>query len=324
MSRDLIDDLVRGDVVERDEAARDRARLRLRSAIEDETRSARRGRRWLSVIAATLWVAIAILVAQVWLPSGRGGLDPGAATELQRLGEISSNRSASAVLSHQYIYRRYVEVRREVGESVSTGRTYAIDLRVELEAWISSDGSGRTQTTYHEVSFASAQDQANWKEAGTPEIPKVGETVPVNYESGQLEYYRLEELPTDPNALRQALADGKVIESAPGDVNELSTIGTLLAQEDGDGDLRQALFDVAATIPNVTVTTDVVDPLGRPAVELAVTDATGETSLFFDPVDAGLLGRAIAIPEEERPPITQWQAYEQSSIVSRIGDRPEP
>ena len=116
-------------------------------------------------------------------------------------------------------------------------------------------------------------------------------------------------------------ADADVIEPAPGDDNELATIGTLLAQEDGDGALRQALFEVAATIPSVTVTNDVVDPLGRPAVEVSVVDTNGTTSLLFDPIDAHFLGRSRTPPADDRPLLTQWQAYEYGAIVSGIGAR---
>ena len=324
-SRDIIADLLRGGIADRDDAARERARLRLRQATTDELRSSRRGhRRLLYAVAASLAIAMLIMVAQVWLPLGQGGLDSSSAAELQRLGEISSQRSAPELLPGEFIYRRYLEVGRESVGSVSTGLLFSIDVTVEVEVWLASDGSGRMQTTYLDVSFSSKQDQTLWEQAGSQEIPRVGKTLIADYGPDGLSYFPVERLPTDPDALRQALADGTVIEPAPGDVNELSTIGSLLAQEDGDGDLRQALFDLLASIPNVTVSTDVVDPLDRPAVEVAISDDAGVTSLLLDPVDARLLARTRTPPADERPPLTYWQAYEQSSIVSRIGDRAEP
>ncbi len=322
VSRERIDDLLHGDVASRDDAARERARLRLRAVMtEESTTPRRRRRRHLALAAAALTAALVALVAQVWLPLGQGGLDSSAAAELRFLGEVSSGRSSSALRQDEFIHRRFAEVRRESSESLSTGLIYSIDVRVDVEVWLSPDGSGKTVTTYRDVAFSSAQDEANWERSGSPEIPHVGQTIS-RHDAGGLMYYPVHELPTSPDALRQALADGDVIEPAAGDDNELATIGTLLAQEDGDGALRQALFEVAATIPNVTVTNGVVDPLGRPAVEVSVVDTNGTTSLLFDPTDAHFLGRSSTPPpEDERPTLTLWQAYEYGAIVSRIGAR---
>lgn len=320
MSKDGFEELLRGETPEKDEAASERARVRLRSAIAEERRATRhRRRRLVGVGAATLATAMLIVAVQSWLPLGRGGPDVSAAAEIRRLGEVAARQQAPDLGRNQFIYRRYLEVRRDITESISTGLSYAVDVRLEVEVWLSSDGSGRTLTTYQSVVLASPQDRASWEEAGSPSLPAPGETDTHDYGLGGLAYFPVDDLPTDPDALRQALAEGKVIGPAPGDTNLLSTIGSLLAQEDADGELRQALFDVTATIPNVSVSIDAVDPLGRPAVLLTVSDATGETSLFFDSSDAHFLGRSLTPPPDERPALTQWQAYEEGSVVSGIG-----
>lgn len=320
MSKDRFEELLRGAIPKRDEVARERARVRLRSAITEERQApGRRRRRLLGIGAATLATAMFIVAVQSWLPLGRGGPDVSAAAELRRLGEVSSHHQAPDLARNQFIYRRYLEVRRDITGSISTGLSYAVDVRAEVEVWLSSDGSGRTLTTYQSVVLASPQDRASWEEAGSPSLPKPGETDTHDYGLGGLAYFPVDDLPTDPDALRQALVEGKVIEAAGGDSNLLSTIGSLLTQEDADGELRQALFEVAATIPNASVSIDAMDPLGRPGVLLTVSDATGETSLFFDSSDAQFLGRSLTPPPDERPALTQWQAYEEGSIVSGIG-----
>ena len=123
--------------------------------------------------------------------------------------------------------------------------------------------------------------------------------------------------------MRTALSDGDVIEPAPGDFNLFATIGTILSQEDVPSDLRQALFEVAASIPSVNVEHAVPDPLRRPAIAVSFSDHVGTTRLYFDPEDARFLGRSESIPSEEgRPGILDWRAYVARGLVEELGDRP--
>jgi hypothetical protein len=83
------------------------------------------------------------------------------------------------------------------------------------------------------------------------------------------------------------------------------------------------LFDVAATIPSVTVQYGVEDHAGRPAVSLTATDESGDSTLFFDRSDAQLLGSSFELPAAAgRPVLTQWTVYLDSGVVSKIGERP--
>jgi hypothetical protein len=160
-------------------------------------------------------------------------------------------------------------------------------------------------------------------EAGSPPLPQVGPTHPVRYERGELTYFAVESLPTDPEELRSALDKQVGITTEAADVALLSYIGTLLAQENLTPELRQALFDVAATIPSVSVRDDATDHSGRSAVAVTATDVSGETSLFFDRSNAQLLGSSVDYPAADgHAAFTEWHVYLGSGIVSKVGERP--
>jgi hypothetical protein len=222
-----------------------------------------------------------------------------------------------------YVYQRMEAQTQQVTHLLTSGSSYALDVHATVESWLAPDGSGRVVTTYTSVSFASDQDRALWEESGKRAIPTTGDVAEESYRQSGLPYYPIDTLPTDPTALRTALNDGSVIERASGDLNLLSTIGTLLSQEDVPSDLRHALFEVAATIPTVGVEHDVLDPIGREAVAVSFVDDAGTTRLFFDPSDATFLGRSETfVPASGGPGVIDWRAYVARGVVSDLGERP--
>jgi hypothetical protein len=55
---------------------------------------------------------------------------------------------------------------------------------------------------------------------------------------------------------------------------------------------------------------------------VSVTDDSGTTTLFFDPVDASLLATSRAHPRSVDSPATKaWQAYVASSVVNRTDQK---
>jgi hypothetical protein len=222
-----------------------------------------------------------------------------------------------------FVYQRMEVQTQKVTHLLTSGSSFALDIHATVESWLATDGSGRVVTTYTSVSFASDQDRAVWEDNGKPAIPSTGDVVQEPYLKSGLAYYPIDKLPTDPTALRAALNDGSVIEPAPGDLNLLSTIGTLLSQEDVPSDLRHALFEVAASIPTVGVEHDVLDPIGRQAVAISFVDDAGATRLFFDPTDAKFLGRSETfVSEGGGPGVIDWSAYLERGVVSDLGERP--
>jgi len=112
----------------------------------------------------------------------------------------------------------------------------------------------------------------------------------VPYAAGQAPWFDLRALPTDTQALLDALRSGSPVRRPSGDDQTFLLIGELLfAQGNASPELRSALFEVAAELQRVELVGDVADPLGRPGVALAVDGVSSRTQLVFDPETAELL-----------------------------------
>jgi hypothetical protein len=304
-----------------DTAARERARARLRARVDLEASPPRR-RPVLTVVGTVAAVVVALVAVQAFLPPGWGGPHTSAAAELEQLESLSAGLSVAELSPGSYLYVRSELSGPMVYASAAGGGSYTLDVSSTSESWMEADGSGSRVTTYDDVSFASDGDRAAWKGAGSPPIPEGGQRVSESFGPGELPVYPVERLPADPDQLRRAIEDGSVIERAPGDANLLFAIGTLMAQQTLPSDVRQAMFEVAAQIPGVAVDDTSTDPLDRSAEAVSVTDDSGTTTLFFDPLDASLLAASRTHPSSvDSPATTTWQAYVASSVVNRIDQR---
>jgi hypothetical protein len=318
MELERTEEILRADLPPMDQAARERARARLLARIEHEAPPRRRPR-VVTIVGTAAAVIATLVVVQALLPPNRGGPHMSAAAELQGLGAQSAALPVAELAPDSYLYGRS-ELSGPIDyASAAAGRSYTLEVSSTRESWTAADGSGSTITTYHDVSFDSETDRDAWTAAGSPTIPEAGVQDVNDYGPGGLPVYPVERLPANPDELRQALEDGRVIKSAPGDANLLATMGTLMAQQTLPSDVRQAMFEVAAQIPGVAVNDASTDPLGRSAEAVSVADDSGTTTLFFDPVDASLLATSRTHPGS--PATTAWQAYVASSVVNRIDQR---
>lgn len=325
MAENRIEDFLRGDVFPRDPAARDRARVRLWTAIRAEETGDRPTfrRRWRIVTVAAALAALAILILQVALPPGGVGPTLGAAAEIRQLGRVAATQEPMSLRASDFIYSRTREVRREAITRLTEEIAFSLDITATRQTWLAADGSGQAVMQVEDVDFSSATDRDVWEAAGAPPIVADGDSDTEDYGRGELPVYAVENLPADPQALREALASGDVITPAEGDLNLLLTIGIVLGQQDLPGDVRQALFEVAATIQGITVEHDVSDLAGREAIALTLVDASSTSRLFFDPVDAHFLGQSETFPSGgDRPAFTDWRVYLETALVDDIGDRP--
>ncbi len=326
MTSDRIEDLLRGDVPARDPAARERARVRLRAAMALAESPPRRRSRWLAYAAASSVAAVLLVLLQLMLPPlGPAGPRLSAAAEVRQLGVLSSRQTSLQIGASDYLYRREEQILHVGNEAIGVGTTsYTLQIHAIVESWITSDGSGQIRTLYRSVDFVSEEDRLAWEAAGSPPLPPIGEPIEEDSASGGRKLYAVEALPTQPAPLEQALDEGKIIATAAGDANRLSTIGTLLAQGNASPDLRRALFEVAAEIPGVVVTQQATDPLGRAAVWVSASDSDGETRLYFDPIDASLLASTRSHPADSGAAGPAWHMYLESGVVSAIGEQPSP
>ena len=306
--------------------AMDRARARLRGAIEQEKaetppaipRSKRRRRIWWIPAAAAV-IAVAALMAQSLLPSGSGGPPLSAAGELSHLGQLAASQESLELGPGSYLYTKVLEDGRN-GFSILGGPSYVLVVRETLETWLAADGSGRQITTIQRVRFASAADKSAWRKSGSPSIPKAGSKTEDRYRSAELPYYNVNSLPTDPDQLVRALGTGQVIQAPKGDAALLSTLGLLLAQGNASPALRQGLFQAASRIPSVTLNLHVTDLIGRTGVGVSLISGGSRTELLFDPGTSQILAISKHLPGT---PVTDWQAFVSQAVVGSISARPQ-
>jgi hypothetical protein len=318
-----IEHIARGRFPPEDRAARERARRRLLERIDAEvSREQRRKRtRRLGVPVAAAAIVALVLGVQALLPPGSGGPVLIAASEIRHLGTLSTALPTLQLGPSSFLYRETKSQGPQEYTHIGTG-TYTLNVSFTQQTWLATDGSGKTVTTYQTVAFASESDRAMWEQLGKPAMPGPGDTVPENYRRGELDYFPVDRLPSDPHKLKDVLDSGAVIQGSQGTpANELLTMGILLAQGDVTPDVRAALFELASEIPGVTVQRDTFDPIGRPAVAVSVVDALRRTTLFFDANDASLLADSRT-PNANVAAAPSWTAYVSTAVVDRVGVDP--
>ena len=172
MDSAYLEGLLRGDVSATDTDARERARLRLRAAIAEESLPLRpphqRRRRWV-LAAASASLALVLLLVEALLPGGAGP-PRGAASEIRQLGTLAARQEPLPVGPSDFIYQRMEVQRQQITQLLTSGSSFTLDIRANIESWLATDGSGKVLTTYETVSFASDEDRAVWEQAGKPEM----------------------------------------------------------------------------------------------------------------------------------------------------------
>jgi hypothetical protein len=169
---------------ERDDAAKARARERLRRRIEEERRSGTsppgavggraprpaHRRRYTVLIGVAAALAFGAIVLQVVLPSGQGGPAVSAASELRRLADLASTIQPIEPGAGS-LYTDVETQGIESGEDLSSGLSWDLLVRERLQTWVATDGSGRQVRTIERVDFATPQDRTRWIRAGRQPLP---------------------------------------------------------------------------------------------------------------------------------------------------------
>ncbi len=307
LGRRLLDD-----VPGSDDAAKARARSRLLEAIDRERQnelatppSAGPHRiRWF-VMAAAIAAASTLLVI---LPVGHGGPTRTAATELERLSEVASNRPAPQGDGSGTFSTAQEELRPETQTVIGQG-TFTVISRLSTQTSLASDGSGQTRTTVQDAYLASDRDEAEWIAAGSPPIPRAGDVRIDDYGPGGLPFYDLDDLPTQVPDLRRALKEGQLEGFALESVDDLSVLGALLAQPNATPSLRSALFELASDIEGVQLIPDAIDPLGRSGIGISSATASHETELIVDPATSAILSITDTPTDPNDDGHVSWVAY---------------
>jgi hypothetical protein len=155
-------------------------------------------------------------------------------------------------------------------------------------------------------------------------------------EPGVLGPRRIDNLPTDTDALQRAL-EGELARAnsdypdldtgfrpgsgVPREEQLLTLIGQTLAHPLASPELRGALYDVASRLNRVKVTEGVKDPAGRPATSITLKRSAIHYAVVFDPATSGLLATG-RVAHEPGLRYSDYTLYLERATVNSIRERP--
>jgi hypothetical protein len=308
------------------------ARAALARAIRRDERTAARqggdtrGRRRRSrprirvlLIPATAAVALAITALIVAGALGGGssaGPQTASAAILTRLAAVAKTQPSSAPGPGQYLY--VDSVQSNASDAPEVGCTMYVPEHRQI--WIGADGSGRLLEIDGQATFPSAADRA-----ACARVNLLGTAAPNTDDSWfapgclSLGPVDLQDLPTDPAALRALLVARQLEGGPPGPAEDFVQIGDLLRETDASPALRAAIYKVAATIPGVEVLGAARDHSGRLGIGLAYKHQGGGAELILDPRTSALMGE---LDTDAAGKLVGWAVYLQSRIVGGLPRRP--
>lgn len=267
MSRDVLERVAGANPVSADlDAVPDLELLRTTLATPVDPRPRPRSRRIL--IAGTAVAAAAALAAAALLPGERLGPSPAAAQALDRVAVAAAAQPAAP--AGRWAYTR---ARTLYGTTNTDEPPYTVLLPSERENWVGPDGAARIVETPGKPIFLSESDRRRWQAGGGRMA--AGATRDTRYRSLPTSLALSADvagLPTEPDALEAALRRDVRTQNPPpedgySEDGELrDRISSLLNSPASSGELRAALYRVLARLPDVELTGDVRDPLGRSGI----------------------------------------------------------
>jgi hypothetical protein len=283
------------DVPETDDAAKARARSRLDSVIERERTASPRSamKRWITLVAAI--VAVSITASLVL----REAADlPRPEPALLRLAAVASTQPPPSVPAGSFVYTRSNQRATVDSADVETGAEERVTVESTRETWIGADGSGLI--------------------LDRPIPLGSGETKRFSGGPGTFRFTDLDQFPTEPKALLDAIKGSGYLDNPDDDLDMFAGIGTLLRDSYLDPAHREGLFLIVQGIDGVEVEANHRDPLGRLGIAVTLRDSTRSLTLVFQARTSRLLAE-----REIRADGTYFAAtYLHVAIVDAVGERP--
>jgi hypothetical protein len=279
-----------------DEAAKARARARLDEEIRRERVRPRPHVIWRPIAAAATVVLVAVAS---WALLERS-IDRPARQEppLLRLAAVAATQPPPSVPAGSFVYTS-ARVRASVtSTNIATGATETVTVESRRETWIAADGSGLILER--------------------PVQAGSGETKRIRADPGKLRFTNLDQLPTEPQALLDAIMRPGFLDEPDDDLEILAGIGVLLRDSYVDPAHREGLFLIVERIHGVEVEENHRDPLGRLGTAVTLRDSTRSVMLVFQARSSRLLAE-----RETRADGTFFEAtYLQTAVVRAVGERP--
>ncbi|WP_285629383.1 CU044_5270 family protein [Actinoallomurus iriomotensis] len=210
---------------------------------------------------------------------------PGAtSTRTERLRPVS----AVEVLGRAAKTARTEELHARNDQFIKVTSVEIADHRYTRQTWLSVDGSEVGLLRTNPCQFRSGTATCDVR-LQNGDRPKGAPPMPFN---GTPAYLRT--LPTDPAALKayiRAHTDKLPASKRPAEGYETwSFVVDHVVENYVPPKLRGALFDVAATVPGISVSKNVRDAIGRPGIAVRMKTGAGWQELIFDPVSYRYLG----------------------------------
>lgn len=249
------------------------------------------------------------------------------AAEYKRTGEDESKLDAI----NQKYNRKLAQLKKKYWPN---GFPYTAYLVQTEETWRArrAGGTNRVLPSNPEIVFPTPEDEAKWKELGSPNLlpnrrPRaVDDTLPqpLSISNPDITMKNVGKLPTSKKQLADRLR--KRFERLPDPDKEFpvylwQTTVDLMTAPTTPG-TRAALLKVLADQPGITSLGEVEDGVGRTGVGLAVKDAEGaEFTLVIDKDSAALLEYAVDSNDEDDNVLRV--TYEDFGWTDRLGERPQ-
>jgi hypothetical protein len=283
------------DVPDTDAAAKARARSRLQAAVEQERAASERASlwRWGAVAAAI----VAVAVATSFILRGAADRRLGASALLE-LAVVASTQPPPAVPPGSFVYSLAHVRATSTDVDITTGETERVVVEMRRETWIAPDGSGLILE--HPLRPGSG---------GSERFPA---------EPGTLRFPNLDQLPTEPEALFEAIRGPGFLDEPADDFGVLTGIGALLRDSYVSSAHRRALFLIVERIEGVDVVENYRDREGRLGTALSLRDGGRSVTLVFEPRTSRLLEEA----ETHEDGAFFEATYLRTAIVRAVGERP--
>lgn len=303
------------------------ARTALFARIDRESRPGRRGRRLAKCapLAATVAILVALMLVLPVLDGGRGS-GTAAARELRTLASVAAQQPDEPTLTTgTFAYTRSEAMWINTSASVDGGvPVTTLSVPFTREIWIGADGSGRIrEATGDSSAFGTAPSpDHNWDASfGAGEL-----MLPLTTWDFTPEL--LERLSADPGALAAEIRKRAEMNEQPVEHESFVIVGDLLREAVAPAGVRAALFEVAASIPDVELLGTVEDPVGRSGTAVAYTHDGIRSELIFDPATSKLLAerQMLVAPVDFIPfpvgTVIGYAAYLDAGIVPSASAMP--
>jgi hypothetical protein len=271
--------------------------------------------RWIAIPVVAAAAAVVALAAPDKAPTP---LKPAPATAATVLAELGHKAAAAPAQQGRYAYQRSLSYVSHMRPKAGGHGTFVVVLPHIDEQWVADDGDAiaRMQIQEDKPTFPTAEDKADYDAAGPGRsMGDLDKPYRIDHFSIiGLSAERVRSLPTDPTALKAAIANP--------DVQLTAVIGNLLSSALTPVPVKAALFEVLKGLPGASLVEGATDPMGRTGVGVRFQTDAWDSTFLFNPKDGQLLAvRSIGHKEIKGRDIDDWRLVLESG---RRDEAPAP